>query len=54
MKHKNEKWKITNKFFFLKKKDNNNANKTMQKMQNAGISMDDLKNFDINKLKGML
>jgi len=26
----------------------------MQKMQNAGISFDDLKNFDINKLKGML
>ena len=30
------------------------AAKAMQKMQNAGISMDDLKNFDINKLKGML
>jgi signal recognition particle subunit SRP54 len=30
------------------------ASKAMQKMQNAGISLDDLKNFDINKLKGML
>ncbi len=30
------------------------AAKAMQKMQNSGISMEDLKNFDINKLKGML
>ncbi len=30
------------------------AAKTMQKMQDSGISFDDLKNFDINKLKGML
>jgi len=30
------------------------AAKAMKKMQSSGISFDDLKNFDINKLKGML